>query len=99
MHAIIHGLNIATMNGYQNLVVESDSAAAVKFITHGCSPAHLCAPLIQDIRNLAAHLQQILWRHSLCEANSVVDLLFKKGQDLPLGLHLLDRAPTPARGY
>ncbi|RYR09481.1 hypothetical protein Ahy_B05g077834 isoform B [Arachis hypogaea] len=82
--AIIYGLNIATTNGYQNLIVESDSAAAIIFINHGCSPTHPCAALIQDIRNLAARIQQSSWRHSLHEANSVADLLVKKGQDPPL---------------
>ncbi|RYR16350.1 hypothetical protein Ahy_B04g073348 [Arachis hypogaea] len=91
--AIIHGLNTATMNGYLNMVVESDSAAAIKFINHGCPPAHPCAPLIQDIRTLALRFQHITWNHALREANSVADLLAKKGQDLALGLHLFDKAP------
>ncbi|RYQ82266.1 hypothetical protein Ahy_B10g100865 [Arachis hypogaea] len=92
--AIVHGLQIAVVNGYQSIVVESDSAAAIKFINHGCSPTHPCAPLIQDIRIMAARLQHIIWLHSLREANSVADLLAKKGQDMPLGLHLFDRAPS-----
>ncbi|RYR58930.1 hypothetical protein Ahy_A05g024789 [Arachis hypogaea] len=44
--AVIHGLNIATTNGYHNLVVKSDSATAINFINYGCSPAHPCAPLV-----------------------------------------------------
>ncbi|RYR17285.1 hypothetical protein Ahy_B03g062048 isoform A [Arachis hypogaea] len=91
--AVIHGLNIATTNGYHNLVVESDSAAAINFINHGCSPVHPCAPLVQDIRILANRVQKITWIHSLREANPVADLLAKKGQDLPIGLHLFDQAP------
>ncbi|RYR30325.1 hypothetical protein Ahy_B01g055123 [Arachis hypogaea] len=93
MVLVIHGLNIATTNGYHNLVVESDSAAAINFINHGCSPVHSCAPLVQDIRILANRVQKITWIHSLREANSVADLLAKKGQDLPIGLHLFDQAP------
>ncbi|RYQ95820.1 hypothetical protein Ahy_B08g091199 [Arachis hypogaea] len=91
--AVIHRMTIATTNEYQKLVVESDSAAAINFIKHGYSPAHHCAPLVQDIRNQAARLQQISWTHTLREANMVADHLAKMGQDLPLGLHLFDRAP------
>ncbi|KAL4305552.1 hypothetical protein AHAS_Ahas16G0089700 [Arachis hypogaea] len=91
--AIIHGLTIATRNGYQNLVVESNSAAAINFIKAGSSPGHHCAPLIQDIRVLAARLHQISWIHVLREANMVADQLAKKGQKLPLGLHFFYSAP------
>ena len=78
--------------------MESDSAAAISFINHGCSPAHSCAPLIQDIRNLATRFQHITWSHALREANTVADLLAKKGQDLELGLHPFDKA-TPDISY
>ncbi|RYR17534.1 hypothetical protein Ahy_B03g062245 [Arachis hypogaea] len=91
--AVIHGLNIATANGYQNLIVESDSAEAINFINHGCRPTHPCTPLIQDICILAARVHKVTWLHSLCEANSVADLLAKKGQELPVGLHLFYQAP------
>nr|XP_025664883.1 uncharacterized protein LOC112763420 [Arachis hypogaea] len=91
--AVIHGLSIATTKGYQCLFVESDSAEAINFINRGCSPTHPCAPLVQDIRGLAARIQKITWLHSLREANSVADLLAKKGQELPIGLHLFDKAP------
>ncbi|XP_052112461.1 uncharacterized protein LOC127744218 [Arachis duranensis] len=61
--AVIHGLNIATTNGYHNLVVESDSAAAINFINRGCPPTHPGAPLVQDIRILAGTniLQNIMY--------------------------------------
>ncbi|RYR78427.1 hypothetical protein Ahy_A01g003230 [Arachis hypogaea] len=91
--AVAHGLTIAATHGYTNLVVASDSAAAINFIKHGCSPTHHCAPLVQDIRNLAARLQQTSWIHALREANTVADQLAKKGHDLSLGLHLFDKAP------
>ncbi|KAL4336803.1 hypothetical protein AHAS_Ahas12G0046700 [Arachis hypogaea] len=91
--AVIHGLNIATTNGYQYLVVESDSAEAINFINRGCYPTHPCAPLVQDIRVLAARIHKVAWLHSLHEANSVTDLLAKKGYELPMGLHLFDQAP------
>ncbi|RYQ96479.1 hypothetical protein Ahy_B08g092237 [Arachis hypogaea] len=91
--AVIHGLNIATTNGYQNLIVESDSAEAINFINRGCRPTPPCAPLIQDIRVLTARIQKIAWLHSLREANSVADLFAKKGQELPVGLHMIDQAP------
>ncbi|RYR79610.1 hypothetical protein Ahy_A01g004421 [Arachis hypogaea] len=90
--AVIHGLNIATTNGYHNLVVESDSAAAINFIKRDCSPSHPCAPLVQDICILAARVQRITWIHSFREANPMADLLVKKGQGLPVGLHLFDQA-------
>ncbi|RYR06915.1 hypothetical protein Ahy_B05g074232 [Arachis hypogaea] len=82
--AIIHGLTIATTNGYQNLVVESDSAAAINFIKDGSSPGHYCALLIQDIRILAARLQQVSWMHVLREANMVADQKPRRDKNSPL---------------
>ncbi|RYR35538.1 hypothetical protein Ahy_A10g050689 [Arachis hypogaea] len=89
--AVIHGLNIATTNGYQNLIVESDSAEAINFINRGCRPAHPYAPLIQDIHVLTTRIQKITWLHSLRKANFVTDLLAKKGQELPV----IDQAHPP----
>ncbi|RYR17238.1 hypothetical protein Ahy_B03g062007 [Arachis hypogaea] len=75
-------MTIATLNGYHNLVVESDLATAISFINHGCSPGHH-----------SARLQQVSWIHVPREANMVADQLAKKGQELSLGLHLFDTAP------
>ncbi|KAL4286319.1 hypothetical protein AHAS_Ahas19G0074300 [Arachis hypogaea] len=38
-------------------------------------------------------IQVVEFTHTLREANTVADILSKKGQDLPVGLHLLDTAP------
>ncbi|KAL4276037.1 hypothetical protein AHAS_Ahas20G0167100 [Arachis hypogaea] len=61
---------------------------AIRFIKQGCIATHPCKPLLDDINNLAFRLQCMEWRHALREANTVVDGLAKKGQDLLLGLHI-----------
>ncbi|RYR74167.1 hypothetical protein Ahy_A02g008797 [Arachis hypogaea] len=47
-------------------------------------------PLIEDIWILVNRVQHIDWRHTLREANSVADILAKKGQELIHGLHVFD---------
>ncbi|RYR72069.1 hypothetical protein Ahy_A02g006258 [Arachis hypogaea] len=91
--AIVHGLTIAITHGYQNLMVESDSVAAINFIKNGSSSGHHCAPLIQDVRVLTERLKKVSWIHVFREANTVADQLAKKGHDLPLGLHIFDSSP------
>ncbi|RYR67698.1 hypothetical protein Ahy_A03g014090 [Arachis hypogaea] len=92
--AVIKGLQITSIKKYNHLIVESDSAIAIKFISEGCLPLHPCKPLVEDIKVLANGIPQILWCHTLKEANSVADQLAKNGQDLPLDFYLFDK-PLP----
>ncbi|RYQ99686.1 hypothetical protein Ahy_B07g087663 [Arachis hypogaea] len=91
--AIIRGLQIAPAKKYNHLIMEYDSSIAIKFISEGCPPLHPCSPLVEDIKVLANRIPQILWRHTLREANSVADQHAKNGHDLPLSLHLFDISP------
>ncbi|XP_025679132.1 uncharacterized protein [Arachis hypogaea] len=97
-NAACEGLQIANTNGFQKIVVESDSWSAINFIKEGCSSAHPCNTLIDDIRILARRLQSVIWNHTLREGNMVADLLAKKGQKLPVGLHIFD-VPLPDLSY
>ncbi|RYQ86616.1 hypothetical protein Ahy_B10g106270 [Arachis hypogaea] len=61
---------------------------AINFIKNGCSAQHPCATLLEDIAILVRRIPQVNWNHILREANSVADILVKKGQNLPHGLHV-----------
>ncbi|RYR08369.1 hypothetical protein Ahy_B05g076024 [Arachis hypogaea] len=91
---IIKGLQIAVANKFRWVVIESDSEMAIKFVNNGCSAHHPCAPLLEDIAILVRRIPQVSWNHILREANSAANILAKKGQDLPYGIHVFD-APPP----
>ncbi|KAL4343532.1 hypothetical protein AHAS_Ahas11G0087800 [Arachis hypogaea] len=97
MHAelwgIVHGLRIATSLNLFCVIVESDSASALKFITQNCPATHSCSSLIEEIKLQANRIPHVYWDNVPREANSVTDQLTKKGQHLPLGLHTFDSAP------
>ncbi|KAL4276669.1 hypothetical protein AHAS_Ahas20G0230300 [Arachis hypogaea] len=90
---ISRGLQIAIAHEFTTLIVEPDSASALHLLKNGCPANHPCAPLIEDIGIYASRIANISWSHSLREANSVADVLAKKGQHLPFGLHIFDTAP------
>ncbi|KAL4392773.1 hypothetical protein AHAS_Ahas03G0378600 [Arachis hypogaea] len=56
MHAelwgIICGLQISLANNFTNLMVKSDSLAAINFIKKGCPTTHPCAPLLLTLASL-----------------------------------------------
>ncbi|XP_025635616.1 uncharacterized protein [Arachis hypogaea] len=97
MHAelwgIVHGLRIATSLNLSCVIVESDSASALKFITQSYPTTHSCSSLIEEIKLQANRIPHVYWNNVPREANSVADQLAKKGQHLPLGLHTFDSAP------
>ncbi|RYR08027.1 hypothetical protein Ahy_B05g075565 [Arachis hypogaea] len=73
---------IATANEFHHVIIELDSTMAINFVKYGCPAQHPCATLLEDIAIL------VCWNHIFREANSVTDILAKKGQDLPYGLHI-----------
>ncbi|KAL4305454.1 hypothetical protein AHAS_Ahas16G0079900 [Arachis hypogaea] len=90
---IIKGIQIAIINDLHDVIIETDSQVAFNFVKDGVHSLHPCAPLIKDIRILANRIQHINWSHTLREANSLDDLLAKKGQELPFNLHIYDVPP------
>ncbi|RYR15598.1 hypothetical protein Ahy_B04g072447 [Arachis hypogaea] len=98
MHAelwgISYGLQLAVANRYANIIVESDSLAALKLINNGCLDSHPCAPLVEDIKILSRCIPTVAWSYTPREGNIVADHLAKKGQNLPLGLHIFAAAPS-----
>ncbi|RYR22588.1 hypothetical protein Ahy_B03g067891 [Arachis hypogaea] len=90
---IVKGLHIAVANEFSHVLIESDSAMAINFIREGCSNSHPCKPLLDDISLLSSRIHKVEWKQTLREANTVADTLVKKGQYLPLGLHLFDTPP------
>ncbi|KAL4390615.1 hypothetical protein AHAS_Ahas03G0162800 [Arachis hypogaea] len=82
---IIKGLQIAIDNGYNRIVIESDSMMAINFIKEEYPRHRPCFPLLDDINVLSRRLAYVAWKHILHEANNVVDILARKGQNLPFG--------------
>ncbi|MED6216949.1 hypothetical protein PIB30_012956 [Stylosanthes scabra] len=66
---------------------------AINFIKDDNNSSHPCSSLFQDINILTSRIPNIHWCHILHEANSTANILAKKGQDLPSGLHLFDAPP------
>ncbi|KAL4372340.1 hypothetical protein AHAS_Ahas06G0256000 [Arachis hypogaea] len=87
---IIRGLQIAAANHLSNIVLEFDSQAAINLVKKGSASSHPCYPLLEDIRIVADRRKNLSWRHTSREANNVADLLAKKGQELPHGVHIFD---------
>ncbi|KAL4287714.1 hypothetical protein AHAS_Ahas19G0213800 [Arachis hypogaea] len=58
---------------------------------------HRCRSLVNDINTLSSRIQIVKWVHTLREANHVVDLLAKKGQELPYGMQVFDHPPPEIR--
>ncbi|RYR15710.1 hypothetical protein Ahy_B04g072626 [Arachis hypogaea] len=98
MHAelwgIIKGLQIAIDNGYNRIVIESDSMMAIGFIKVDCPRHHPCSPLLDDIKVLRRRLTQVSWKHILHEANGVADILARIGQNLPIGHQIFYFPPS-----
>ncbi|XP_015937372.1 uncharacterized protein LOC107463141 [Arachis duranensis] len=87
---VIKGLQLAITHNWNYVIMESNSLDAINFIKHGCPALHSCASLVKEIRILSSRIQQVHWNHILRETNSVADILAKKGQSMPLGLHIIE---------
>ncbi|RYR44728.1 hypothetical protein Ahy_A08g041008 isoform B [Arachis hypogaea] len=83
---ILEGLQIAIDNGYNRIVIESDSMMAIGFIKEDCPRHHPCSPLLDDIKVLRRRLSQVSWKHIRREINGVADI----GQNLPIGNQIFD---------
>ncbi|RYR02632.1 hypothetical protein Ahy_B06g081431 isoform B [Arachis hypogaea] len=74
-YGIAHGLRIATSLNLSCVVVESDSAIALKFITQSCPTTHSSSSLIEKIKLQANHITHVYWNNVPRKANSTADQL------------------------
>nr|KYP65965.1 Putative ribonuclease H protein At1g65750 family [Cajanus cajan] len=82
--AILHGLRIIQSRKLSGRVmVESDSSLEIRLILEGCSSAHPCSTLVQEIVELTRQVNFVSFTHILREADKVADFLAK--YKLPLG--------------
>nr|KYP65942.1 Putative ribonuclease H protein At1g65750 family [Cajanus cajan] len=80
---IFHGLRIIKDKGFkEDIIVESDSSLAIKFLNEDCNASHSCAPLINSIVELADMEQDLNCSHIYQEANQVVDAMTNLSFDI-----------------
>lgn len=91
--AIIHGLKLAKERGFAQIIVESDSSAAVNFINTGCLSTHQCRPLVNEIHKIMSELGNIRVAHVFREANQVADRLANHGLSLDMFCKVFDVIP------
>ncbi|KAJ1384064.1 Ribonuclease H domain [Sesbania bispinosa] len=70
---ILKGLQFAWRNKYNNLIVEVDSAHALRLLTAGCQESHLLHSFLIDIQTLVQRAWLVHFHHTLREANQVAN--------------------------
>nr|KYP66849.1 Putative ribonuclease H protein At1g65750 family [Cajanus cajan] len=77
--AIIHGLRIlVNRNLGHQVIIESDSSIAVRFVNEGCFGSHPYFTLVQEIKELSNQFSLFSCYHILREDNLVADILAKR---------------------
>lgn len=82
LEAILIGIKLSRLHGYNKIIIESDSLVAVNLIGVGVSSQHPSFNLLHDIRgplNLESNFSVI---HTLREGNQVADCFAKFGLSL-----------------
>ncbi|PNX75801.1 ribonuclease H, partial [Trifolium pratense] len=87
------GLQVAIGKGFQKILIESDSLAAINIIAGGCSISHPCFGLVNDIKNKATQVTEVRFMHMFREANQVADALAKFGLSQLCLLRIYDVPP------
>lgn len=87
--AIYHGLSIAWGRGFKNLIIESNSANAIRLLYDECNGLHSRSHLIRGIQRIIVPPSDVRWKHDLREANQLADILAKESLDLlaPCKIH------------
>ncbi|CAJ2675680.1 unnamed protein product [Trifolium pratense] len=79
--------------GFNNVIIESDSTIAIDLVEHDISPLHLYAPLIKNIRQFQNMDWTIVFHHTFREDNECADWLAKKGATSDVSLHIWYSCP------
>lgn len=90
---ITHGLDLAKNRGYKRIRVESDSVVAISLIRRGCNREHPTFQMVQEIVRSAEGMEEVIWKHTLCEDNQVADILAKYSLYLSNNCIVFDLVP------
>ena len=77
--ALRDGLSICVERSSPAIEVELDAKAIIDILMQPIQSNSLVSPLLDDCRQLASQIPQILFKHCYREANRVVDHLARKG--------------------
>nr|KYP63872.1 hypothetical protein KK1_018459 [Cajanus cajan] len=77
-----------------DIIIESDSAVAVKFLNEGCLREHPCYALVNLITRMAGDINYIECRHVSREANQVANSFAKHGLSLVEGVSSFTSPPS-----
>ena len=95
--AIQSMLQLAWNRRVPKLLVESDSAVAIKLVNEGCNNLHPYASLVLHIRAWKERDWVLQFGHVYREANRVADCLANLACSLPDGTHVYEDAPACCR--
>lgn len=94
--AIRDGLSLAIENAFPRIILQSDSAIAIKLITDSqIASNHILFNLISDCRHLTEQIPELRFEHVFREGNGVANCLAKLGLKAALGFHVLQNIPPP----
>ncbi|KAJ1412363.1 Ribonuclease H domain [Sesbania bispinosa] len=94
LRAILFGVKLAIQKKIANLIIESDSSSAICFIKLGCPKSHLCFSLVEEIRNLAGVIPEVVWSHAWREGNLLADSFAKHALSCQVPLVSFDSVPS-----
>ncbi|WJX29889.1 hypothetical protein P8452_18486 [Trifolium repens] len=84
---ILSALQVIQENGYQKVIIETDSVTAVDLIVKGCLPNHPCASIVSRINRLKMPEMEIIFQHTYRQANQVANWFAGYSLSLPTGIH------------
>ncbi|KAJ1417015.1 Ribonuclease H domain [Sesbania bispinosa] len=91
---LLRGARLAKRKGLQNVILETDSALAIKLVNERVSATYLCSSLIEQIKEAASYFKVVMWSHILREANSLADCLAKAVLDEGFGYREFRSPPS-----
>lgn len=91
--AIFQGIKLALDNGYNQIIIESDSKEAVDYLRRGIITSCAFSTLLSDIFRLMSVMEDIKIVHVYREANKVADALAKWGLNQETPTHYFDVVP------
>ncbi|CAL8105061.1 unnamed protein product [Prunus armeniaca] len=92
---LFFGLRMAVAKGFNNLIVEMDSAVAIQLVQqHDSLTLHPLASLVSSCWQLMQQLENCSLHHIFREKNSVADRLAAWSYNLDLGICVFDEAPS-----